>query len=287
MDAADLPTWSGATSEVQVLYFYGTGEAVGRVAPTAFTKVNNDCVRMSCVSAGYSYVLIHLTPSRLADSYMTCPSSNSFSRLCIACVKCNSDRSWEEFLARRSIAYFSFCRTSCMIEVCLCDLHPFRFYFFQRSLHQQNRSTCSCGDCCDSSAHHAKSRASQPQEGWTDRVILKALVCCIVDLRAGVELALRNNVISNLPPLNYMTWLTSYLLLMKFFCVSAVLEYGLVSYLLQVEVGQERKFQAFKHLAAVVKKKEAEKLELAKQSISIEKSVRWDPFWSLNLIPPD
>lgn len=97
---------------------------------------------------------------------------------------------------------------------------------------------------------------------------------CISDLQAGVKLALRNNVISNLPPLNYMTWLTSYLLLMKFFCVSAVLEYGLVSYLLQVEVGQERKFQAFKHLAAVVKKKEAEKLELAKQSISIEKSAR-------------
>ena len=50
-------------------------------------KVNNDCVRMACVPAGYSYVLIHLTLSRLADSYMTCPSSNSFS---CWCAECNS-----------------------------------------------------------------------------------------------------------------------------------------------------------------------------------------------------
>ena len=69
-------------------------------------KVNNDCVRMACVPAGYSYVLIHLTLSRLADSYMTCPSSNSFS---CWCAECNS-RCWEVFFVRRSMAYFSFCR---------------------------------------------------------------------------------------------------------------------------------------------------------------------------------
>ena len=44
-----------------------------------------------------------------------------------------------------------------------------------------------------------------------------------------------------------------YLLCMKFFCLSAVFEYGLVSYLLQVETAQERKFLAFKHLAATVR----------------------------------
>ena len=44
-----------------------------------------------------------------------------------------------------------------------------------------------------------------------------------------------------------------YLLCMKFFCLSAVFEYGLISYLLQVETAQERKFLAFKHLAATVR----------------------------------
>ena len=44
-----------------------------------------------------------------------------------------------------------------------------------------------------------------------------------------------------------------YLLYMKFFCLSAVFEYGLISYLLQVETAQERKFLAFKHLAATVR----------------------------------
>jgi len=157
---------AGATSEVQVLYFYGTGEAVG-----------------------YSYVLIHLTLSRLADSYMT------------------------------------FVFVTCIL---------FAFVSFSGL--------------------------------FINRAVAPARVAIAV-IPVLIMLNLENNVISNLPPLNYMTWLTSYLLLMKFFCVSAVLEYGLVSYLLQVEVGQERKFQAFKHLAAVVKKKEAEKLDLAKESM--------------------
>ena len=40
-----------------------------------------------------------------------------------------------------------------------------------------------------------------------------------------INKAVRNSVISNLPPLNYLTWITSYLLLMKFFCLSAVFEH--------------------------------------------------------------
>eukprot|EP00913_Durusdinium_trenchii_P021748 g20434.t1 len=71
-------------------------------------------------------------------------------------------------------------------------------------------------------------------------------------------LRFRNNVISNLPPLNYLTWITSYLLLMKFFCLSAVFEYGLVSFLIQLETSRERQFEAFKHLAETVKKKAKE-----------------------------
>ncbi|CAK8985150.1 unnamed protein product [Durusdinium trenchii] len=73
-----------------------------------------------------------------------------------------------------------------------------------------------------------------------------------------IMLNLENNVISNLPPLNYLTWITSYLLLMKFFCVSAVFEYGLVSFLIQLETARERQFEAFRHLATTVKKKAAE-----------------------------
>ncbi|CAK9064694.1 unnamed protein product [Durusdinium trenchii] len=92
---------------------------------------------------------------------------------------------------------------------------------------------------------------------FINRTVAPARVAIAV-IPVLIMLNLENNVISNLPPLNYLTWITSYLLLMKFFCLSAVFEYGLVSFLIQLETSRERQFEAFKHLAETVKKKAKE-----------------------------
>lgn len=119
---------------------------------------------------------------------------------------------------------------------------------------------------------------------FINRAVAPARVAIAV-IPVLIMLNLENNVISNLPPLNYMTWLTSYLLYMKFFCLSAVFEYGLISYLLQVETAQERKFLAFKHLAATVRKKEQEKEAAAKASMMSEDIPQIVPFASPQIKP--
>jgi len=119
---------------------------------------------------------------------------------------------------------------------------------------------------------------------FINRAVAPARVAIAV-IPVLIMLNLENNVISNLPPLNYMTWLTSYLLYMKFFCRSAVFEYGLISYLLQVETAQERKFLAFKHLAATVRKKEQEKEAAAKASMMSEDIPQIVPFASPQIKP--
>ena len=49
-----------------------------------------------------------------------------------------------------------------------------------------------------------------------------------------IMLNLSNSVTSQLPPLNYLTWLTSFVFLMTLFSLSVVFEYGMVAFLMQV-----------------------------------------------------
>ena len=188
---SDLLTWSGATSEVQVLYFYGTGEAVGRarrvttiLTPTAFT-VNNDCVRMACVPAGYSYVLIHLTLSRLADSYMTCLSSNSFS---CWCAECNS-RSWEVFqtkkhgilkLLQKPRAWLRFVFVTCILFAFI----SFSGLFINRTVAPARVAIAVIPVLIMLNLEHLSCRRAE-QTGW---FWSSALVFWIADLRAGSSL---------------------------------------------------------------------------------------------------
>ena len=71
-----------------------------------------------------------------------------------------------------------------------------------------------------------------------------------------IMLNLETNVRDGLPPLNSSTWLTSLIGFMKAFCLSAVFEYGLVSYLLEEENVKDEKYLAFKQLAVKIKLKE-------------------------------
>lgn len=71
-----------------------------------------------------------------------------------------------------------------------------------------------------------------------------------------IMLNLETNVRDGLPPLNSSTWLTSLIGFMKAFCLSAVFEYGLVSYLLEEEHVKDEKYLAFKQLAVKIKLKE-------------------------------
>lgn len=161
---SDLPTWSGATSEVQVLYFYGTGEAVGRArhvtaipTPIAFT-VKRSTMTVSEWPVFPQATVMSWSTWHYPDWQTPTWRVPAATHLAVGVQSVTPDVRCFSFVeAWHTLAS---AETSCMIEVCLCDLHPFRFYFLQRSLHQQNRSTCSCGDCCDSSAHHAKSGAS-------------------------------------------------------------------------------------------------------------------------------
>ena len=66
-------------------------------------------------------------------------------------------------------------------------------------------------------------------------------------------LNLESSVTSQLPPLNYMTWLTSYLFTIKLFTLSVVVEYGVVSWLMTIEAHRVRKFEAMKQMAAAMK----------------------------------
>ncbi|CAJ1358539.1 unnamed protein product [Effrenium voratum] len=68
-----------------------------------------------------------------------------------------------------------------------------------------------------------------------------------------IMLNLSNTVNSQLPPLAYLTWLTSFLAAMNWFTMLVVFEYGLVSCLMQMEVNRDRQFEAFKHIASRTK----------------------------------
>ena len=83
---------------------------------------------------------------------------------------------------------------------------------------------------------------------FIDRKVAPARVAMAV-IPVLIMLNLETSVRDSLPPLNTSTWLTGIIFLMKAFCLSAVFEYGVVSYLLQQETVHAEKFLAFKQLA--------------------------------------
>ena len=92
---------------------------------------------------------------------------------------------------------------------------------------------------------------------FIDRKVAPARVAMAV-IPVLIMLNLETSVRDSLPPLNTSTWLTGIIFLMKAFCLSAVFEYGVVSYLLQQETVHAEKFLAFKQLAAMIKRKEGQ-----------------------------
>jgi len=92
---------------------------------------------------------------------------------------------------------------------------------------------------------------------FIDRKVAPARVAMAV-IPVLIMLNLETSVRDSLPPLNTSTWLTGIIFLMKAFCLSAVFEYGVVSYLLQQEMVHAEKFLAFKQLAAMIKRKEGQ-----------------------------
>eukprot|EP00439_Symbiodinium_sp_Y106_P076978 s2129_g16.t1 len=60
------------------------------------------------------------------------------------------------------------------------------------------------------------------------------------------------------PELNYLTWLTSFLFVMKLFGLSCVFEYGLVWLLLQVEGERDRQFEALTQMSTIINKRSAD-----------------------------
>jgi len=92
---------------------------------------------------------------------------------------------------------------------------------------------------------------------FINRTVAPARVAIAV-IPVLIILNLETGVTSRLPPLNYLTWLTSFLLWSKTLSLMCVFEYGLVSFLLQMEQSRDRKFEAFKHLAGIIKKKQGE-----------------------------
>ncbi|CAJ1358537.1 unnamed protein product [Effrenium voratum] len=101
---------------------------------------------------------------------------------------------------------------------------------------------------------------------FINRAIAPARVTIAV-IPVLIMLNLETNVTSTLPPLNYLTWLTSYLLLMKLFSISVVFEYALVAFLMQLEAARERQFEACKHIAAALKKKRVDEEACIAQEI--------------------
>ncbi|CAE7479887.1 GluClalpha [Symbiodinium natans] len=89
---------------------------------------------------------------------------------------------------------------------------------------------------------------------FINRTIAPARVTIAV-IPVLIMLNLQNSVTTMLPPLNYLTWLTSFLFLMTMFSLSVVFEYGLVSFLMHVEAARDRQFEAFKTVASAMKKK--------------------------------
>lgn len=59
-----------------------------------------------------------------------------------------------------------------------------------------------------------------------------------------ITLNLSNSVNSRLPPLNYETWLTSFLFICTMFSLCAVFEYGFVAFLMSKETAGDAKFKA-------------------------------------------
>ncbi|CAE7671473.1 Glutamate-gated chloride channel [Symbiodinium microadriaticum] len=86
-----------------------------------------------------------------------------------------------------------------------------------------------------------------------------------------IMLNLESSVTSQLPPLNYMTWLTSFLFTIKLFSMTVVFEYGLVSWLMMIEGQRVRKFEAMKQMAIALKR-DTEEL----QGHTAEEMVEWD-----------
>eukprot|EP00930_Biecheleria_cincta_P098566 TRINITY_DN90218_c0_g1_i1.p1 TRINITY_DN90218_c0_g1~~TRINITY_DN90218_c0_g1_i1.p1 ORF type:complete len:511 (-),score=80.42 TRINITY_DN90218_c0_g1_i1:84-1616(-) len=65
-----------------------------------------------------------------------------------------------------------------------------------------------------------------------------------------IMLNLTNSVNASLPPLNYETWLTSFLFAITLFCLSTVFEYGIVAFLLAREAAGDSRFKAVKATVA-------------------------------------
>eukprot|EP00931_Biecheleriopsis_adriatica_P091669 TRINITY_DN65555_c0_g1_i1.p1 TRINITY_DN65555_c0_g1~~TRINITY_DN65555_c0_g1_i1.p1 ORF type:complete len:566 (+),score=87.91 TRINITY_DN65555_c0_g1_i1:34-1698(+) len=103
---------------------------------------------------------------------------------------------------------------------------------------------------------------------FIDRRVAPARVAISV-IPVLIMINLSNSVNQSLPPLNYDTWLTSFLFTMQMFCVMAVFEFGLVSYLLHKEKHAAMRFEAFKHIAEAVKKKEELDEDLVPEEISL------------------
>ena len=86
-----------------------------------------------------------------------------------------------------------------------------------------------------------------------------------------IMLNLESSITSQLPPLNYMTWLTSFLFTLKLFSMTVVFEYGLVSWLMMIEGQRVRKFEAMKQMAIALKRDTEEQ-----QGHAAEEMVEWD-----------
>lgn len=92
---------------------------------------------------------------------------------------------------------------------------------------------------------------------FIDRKVAPARVTIAV-IPVLIMLNLENSVTSRLPELNYLTWLTSFLFVMKLFGLSCVFEYGLVWLLLQVEAERDRQFEALTQMSTIINKRSAD-----------------------------